>query len=152
MFKNEVVLTKDGLEKMRENYELLKARYRSVSQDLRRSIRDGEGRDPIVQIKGLEQEVLLGDIEKLERLLMRAKIIKKVSRPTSARRGMRVRYEESGKSYDVTLVDPLEANPYEGYISVESPIGRALLGCKPNETVSALTPVGVKTLTIVKLG
>lgn len=152
MYKNNVALTRDGLVKMRENYELLKARYKAVSRDLRRSIQDGEGRDPIVQIKGLEQQFLQGDIERMERLLMRAKIIRTVTRPKKVRPGMRVRYEESGRTHDVLLVDPLEADPYEGYVSVESPIGRALLGAKLHQTVTAVTPAGSKTLTVVNIG
>lgn len=149
MYKNDVALTKDGLVKLRENYERLKARYKAVSRDLRRSIQDGEGRDSIVQIKGLEQQFLQGDIERLERLLMRAKIIRTVTRSKTVKPGMKVRYEEAGTEHNVMLVDPLEADPYEGHISTESPIGRALIGAKPGQTVTATTPAGEKTLTVV---
>jgi transcription elongation factor GreA len=152
MYKNDVVLTKDGLGRLRENYELLKSRYKAVSRDLRRSIQDGEGRDPIVQIKGLEQQFLQGDIERLERLLLRAKIIRKVARPKSAQAGMKVRYEESNTEHEITLVDPLEADPYNGCISVESPIGSALLGGHLHDTVDVLTPAGSKRLTITSIG
>lgn len=148
MYKNEVTLTKDGLLRMRENYERLKARYKEVSRELRRSIQDGEANDPIVQIKGLEQEFLLGDIQKLEVLLLGAKLIRKVRHPKYARAGMRVQYKEDDKLFDVTLVDSIEADPHRGLISVESPIGRALLNHKVDDAVVALTPVGTKRLTI----
>lgn len=151
MYKNEVTLTKDGLLRLRENYEHLKARYREVSRELRRSIQDGESHDPIVQIKGLEQEFLFGDIQKLERLLLSAKIIRKARRPKRVRAGMRVQYEEAGKTFTITLVDPLEADPPRGFISVKSPIGSALMGHKLHETVAATTPVGTKKLTIINL-
>lgn len=151
MYKNEVTLTKDGLARLQENYERLKTRYRDVSRELRLRIRDGDGQDPVVQIKSLEQEFLQGDIQKMEKLLLTAKTVEAVANPEFVQAGMRVQYEESGKTFSVTLVDPLEADPPNGYISVRSPIGSALLGHKPSETVTAITPVGTKLLTIITI-
>ena len=56
----------------------------------------------------------------------------------------RVTYEErpGGTRRTVVLVHPTEANVAGGRVSVLSPIGRALLGRRPGETVDAGAPMG----------
>lgn len=44
--------------------------------------------------------------------------------------------DQQGQLFRYTLVDSLEANPSDGRISVESPLGKTLLERKPNETIS----------------
>lgn len=56
--------------------------------------------------------------------------------------------EETGDEWDVTIVGPLEADPMEDRISYESPLGNALVGHKPGETVSAEVPAGIVTYQI----
>lgn len=70
-----------------------------------------------------------------------------VSEPTNGQRietGSRVRYRDaaSGGEAEVTLVHPLEASVPEGKLSVESPVGRALVGAAPGDEVSFATPRG----------
>ncbi len=47
-----------------------------------------------------------------------------------------------------TLVSPHEANIHEGKISIKSPIGQALVGHKPGDTVSVKVPAGTIELRI----
>ena len=49
------------------------------------------------------------------------------------------------------IVGPAEADPREGRISHESPIGRALLGKKANDEVKVNVPKGIITLKIMKV-
>ena len=53
-----------------------------------------------------------------------------------------------GETREVTLVHPLEVSVAEGKISVESPIGEALLGARAGEQVGLSTPRGEKQLQI----
>lgn len=48
--------------------------------------------------------------------------------------GATVNITMSGKKFTYTIVGPVEANPLEGKISHESPIGKELLGRKANES------------------
>jgi transcription elongation factor GreA len=57
--------------------------------------------------------------------------------------------EESGDTWDLTLVGPLEADPLEDRISFESPLGSALLGRGVGEVVQAQAPAGVVRYEIV---
>ena len=57
--------------------------------------------------------------------------------------------EGSKKNYKV--VGSAEAAPLQGKISIESPVGRALLGHKVGDKIDVETPSGVVKLTIVKI-
>ena len=58
------------------------------------------------------------------------------------------RDDSDGETKEVTLVHPLEVSVAEGKISVESPIGEALLGARAGEKVGLSTPRGEKQLQI----
>ncbi len=62
------------------------------------------------------------------------------------------RDEGSGKVTNATLVHPLEAAPAEGRVSVESPVGKALLGGAKGAKVTFETPGGTKQLEILEVG
>jgi transcription elongation factor GreA len=60
---------------------------------------------------------------------------------------------ESGKVTEVTLVHQLEADLAAGKLSVDSPIGQALLGTSKGDEVSFETPRGgTKRLEVLKVG
>jgi transcription elongation factor GreA len=63
-----------------------------------------------------------------------------------------VKDEKTGKSQKFTIVGSAEANPADSKLSNESPVGRALLGHKRNETVSVQVPKGpARKLKITKI-
>lgn len=63
---------------------------------------------------------------------------------------VRVRHQD-GEEASYMLVAPPEAAPRRGRLSVESPIGRALVGRKPGEEVVAETPNGLERLVVLQL-
>ena len=48
----------------------------------------------------------------------------------------------SGKEFRYTLVDPREANPANGKLSVASPLGKVLLDKEKGQTVEVVAPAG----------
>ncbi len=58
---------------------------------------------------------------------------------------------ELGEETEYKIVGTAEADPINGKISDESPIGKALIGHKEGETVVAETPDGELEFTIVKI-
>ncbi len=66
-----------------------------------------------------------------------------------AQPGSRVRVRDADGEEEYTLVRRGEADPAQGRISVESPVGRALLGGARGDEVTVQTPAGVRALTIV---
>lgn len=59
--------------------------------------------------------------------------------------------EQDGKKIEYEIVGDYEANPANHKISAYSPIGRALQGRKPDDTVKIETPNGTKVLKILKV-
>lgn len=67
--------------------------------------------------------------------------------------GSRVTLLDTEKNNQVSyhLVTPEEADASQGLISINSPIGRALLGKQEGEEVKVQTPAGVRTFEVVRL-
>jgi transcription elongation factor GreB len=59
--------------------------------------------------------------------------------------------DEAGRRGTVRLVGPDEADPRQGLLSVASPVGRALLGRRPGDTVVVERPRGATELTVVSV-
>ena len=94
-----------------------------------------------------EQKVAEGRILEIQDILKNAKIIENQSSEKISL-GSTVTVELKGKSFTYNIVGPVEANPLEGKISNESPVGKALLGKKsgdeytlPNGTTGKITKV-----------
>ena len=97
-----------------------------------------------------EQAFVEGEIARLERILSSAEIIAEVSSKDRVMVGSVVTVVEKGtKEQEVYhLVGSAEANPREGKISTESPLGKALMGAKVGEKVEVNAPDGKLTFTI----
>jgi transcription elongation factor GreA len=59
---------------------------------------------------------------------------------SSVQLGSRVLLQDDDQKLEYMVVDPLEADPSEGKISHESPLGRALLGKVVNSWVKVVAP------------
>lgn len=66
--------------------------------------------------------------------------------------GDKVTVSLNDKEMEFNLVGAIEADPLNGKISHESPLGAALMGKKVGETATVKTPKGEKTYKIVKIG
>ena len=88
-----------------------------------------------------EQGVVETRIADIEDILLNAEIIKGGSR-TNVSLGSKVELKTADKTVFYTVVGPVEADPLEGRISNESPIGVALFGKKVGDKVSIKTPKG----------
>lgn len=87
----------------------------------------------------------------LRRLLLRAKIYSPHKEHNKIHIGSKIKVQiEGSKPTEVTLVSSEEASPQEGKISVDSPIGQALLSGKVGEETFAETPAGTLKITILK--
>ena len=83
-------------------------------------------------------------------LLASAETIEDQPRDGVIRLGARVKIRHAdGEEASYMLVSPAEADPRRGRISEESPIGRALVGRRKNEEVTAETPSGPEHLVVL---
>lgn len=151
-------ITKDGLEKLKQELEELKTVKRlEIAEKLQRSIAFGDlSENAEYQEAKEEQAFLEGRIDELEAAVESAVIIEtnhnNGSRVVSI--GSKVVVEQTnppGPKSTFVIVGSEEASPSEGRISNASPIGMMLLGHGVEETVSARTPAGVKQYRIVSI-
>jgi transcription elongation factor GreA len=75
-----------------------------------------------------------------------------VSEHGTARVGSRVRIHDADGELEFVLVGPEDADAFEERISIDSPLGSALLGRHRGERVSFLAPGGILAVTIVYVG
>jgi len=96
------------------------------------------------------QGLLETRITEIETILQNASIIRAGSSSTVTL-GSTVELEANGKAVVYTVVGPVEADPLEGRVSNESPIGQALMGKAVGDTVTISTPKGELAYTVVAL-
>ena len=91
-------------------------------------------------------------IRQLEHQLAHAEVVEAPSGDTAGVYStMRFRDEATGKVSEMTLVHPLEASMADGKLSVDSPVGRALIGSSEGDSVEVSTPRGSKRLEILEI-
>ena len=153
--EQEVYLTAEGAARLRAELEELKGPKREeMARRLRSAIQMGDLSENADYHKAKEDQGFMeGRIQELERLLKHAKIIDETGIPTDTIQvGSRVTVQEGGDPAETYfLVGATEADPRNGKISNESPIGKALLGGHVGDEVVVSTPGGEIRLKILKI-
>jgi len=98
-----------------------------------------------------EQGIVETRIAEIEDILMNAEEIKNGHSKT-VHLGSKVTLKNDTKEVTYTIVGAVEANPVDGKISDQSPIGQQLMGKKVGEDVTITTPKGSTTYSIVSVG
>jgi transcription elongation factor GreA len=150
----EKYLTPEGAEKVRaELKELIEVKRPEIAGRLREAIKMGDLSENADYIMAKEDQAFLeGRILELQELLRAATIIAEAAPDGVVNMGSRVTVQEAGQDPEAfLLVGAKEADPRQGKISNESPIGRALLGRRAGDTVRIETPAGTTKMKIVKV-
>ena len=141
-----VYLTREGIERLKSELdELVNVRRPALAKRLRRAIQQGDLSENADYIAAKEEQGFLeGRIQEIEAMLRNAVLIEENGPTDEVRLGSRVTVVEEGAEDAETfrLVGPAEADPDNGCISYESPLGRALLGHRVGETVRVEAPAG----------
>jgi transcription elongation factor GreA len=150
----EYYLTEEGAERLRvELIELKGTKRTELAARLRTAIQQGDLSENADYSKAKEDQAFLeGRIQELEALLGRAVIITESGGDGSIGVGSKVVLREKGREpVKYFLVGAQEADPRNGKISNESPIGRALLGHRKGDKIEAQTPAGPLTFEILEV-
>ncbi|MCB0057182.1 MAG: transcription elongation factor GreA [Caldilineaceae bacterium] len=151
-----VYLTPEGLKKVKDELEYLTTtRRREVAQMIAEAKAEGDisenaGYDEAKTAQGF----LEGRIRELEIILKNAKVINDADvAPDVVVIGRTVVVREQGTEMEeeYTIVGPPEANPAQGRISNESPMGRALLNKRAGDEAVVVSPGGEIVFEIVKV-
>jgi len=148
-------LTEDGEKKLRAELEHLTGTVRiELSKRLRSAIQMGDlSENADYHAAKEEQSFIEGRIAYITQLLRNVVIIDENKRQSGiVEIGSKVTIQEgAGPDMTYTIVGPQEADPMNGRMSFNSPIGQALIGRAPGDLVDVTTPVGVKIFTIKKI-
>ena len=149
-------ITREGYERLRaELEELVTIKRRQIADDLREAREDGtepgENR-PVAEALD-DHAALERRIDEHESALAVARIgdppadgVAGIGQPVS------IRLAPGAAPVHYHLVGPIEADPATRRISIESPIGQALIGHSAGDTVEVETPGGVRVVEIVSVG
>ena len=148
------LITKEGLEKMQKELEDLRTTKRAeVAQRLKEAIAMGDLSENSEYDEAKNaQSFLEGRIVQLEQQIRTAQIIVK-GKKNRIDVGSTVTIEDMEEyvKETVTIVGSAESNPFEGRISNESPVGRALVGAKAGDIVEADAPNSVIKYKVISI-
>jgi transcription elongation factor GreA len=146
-------LTPEGAEKLRaELKELTGPRREALAQRLRSAIQMGDLSENADYHKAKEDQAFLeGRIQEIEAVLRNAVIVEKTNSEVVTVGSTVTVQEESFDPETYYVVGAREADPRNGKISNESPIGRALMDHKVGDVVEAETPGGKLKIKILKV-
>lgn len=148
-------LTRQGYNKLQEELEFLRTvKRQEVAHRLHEAMEGGELiEDAEYEAAKNEQAFVEGRIQELQDLLANARMIDESTHSgDTIQVGSTVTIsEDEGATEKYTIVGPAEANPREGLISNESPLGKALMGHRANDTIKVDAPAGAFAVRVVKV-
>lgn len=146
-------LTPEGLIELDNRLKHLKeVRRPEVAERLRQALEEGGDLSENAEYEDAknEQAFVEGEIIRLDTILGSAQVIEATGKKDVVSLGSHVTVLEQGTTDKEVyhLVGSAEANPSEGKISLESPLGKAMMGAKKGEKVLVNAPGGAITFVI----
>jgi len=147
-----VPLTREGLAKLEKELEYLRTvRRQEVAERIHaaKELASTQNNAEYEDAKN-EQAFVEGRILTLEKIIQNAELIdeEEAHRSKKVQLGSKVTVQTARGKETYTIVGSAEAEPKEGRISNESPVGRALIGKGVGDAVHVEAPAGVIRLTI----
>ena len=155
MSQKKYMFTPKGLAKLKAELEhLRKVRRQEVAEKMQRTREAGPITDDAEYEEAKnEQAFIEGRILTLENMIDYAVISTPDRHNPLVEFGDRITVlNQEGKKEVFTIVGSAEANAKQGNISLESPVGQALLGKRVGNEVEVIVPGGVIKLTIINIG
>ncbi len=150
-----IFLTAEGIENLRQELDyLVNVRRPELARILRKAIQQGDLSENADYIAAKEEQAFLeGRIRQIETMLRYAVVIESDGPEGVVRLGSRVTVMEEGRDEPEVfqIVGPAEADPLNGKVSDESPLGRALLGCRVGDVVTVDAPAGRITFRVLDI-
>lgn len=145
-------VTAQGVDDLRNELEELVANRGAVAERIKTAREFGDlSENAEYSAARQEQEKSESRIAEIENILENHEIIAEPKKGDSIQIGNTVELKNTDGTRTFTIVGSVEANPTEGKISDESPIGMALLGKKLGEDVEIVTPAKSATFKIAKI-
>ena len=150
----EVYLTSAGHERLQKEYdELTTGGRKKIAEMIKTAKEYGDLSENSEYADAKDQQVFIeGRIAELEHILKNASIIDESHKNCkTVNVGCSVHVELEDGEMEFRIVGSAEADPEKGWISNESPIGKALLGKKPGDEIEVTVPAGTIKYKINKI-
>ncbi len=143
MTKDKVFLTNEGLKKLQKEYGYLTGEKRKeITARIAKAREYGDiSENSEYDTARDEQSFAEGRILELEEILRNYKIIEPKSNNDTVTVGSKVKVNVNGEDDEFVIVSSVEADPMQGKISNESPVGQALLGAKKGDVVTIASTI-----------
>ena len=144
--------TKEGLKKLKEELEYLKTKkQKEVAERLRKAIAFGDLSENFEYADAKEEQTMLqAKIADLGNAIAEVKVVEDNEKSDKVHIGSTVEVEGAGKQ-TFTVVTANDADPLQGKISVESPMGEALMGKRVGDKAVVELPAGPMEYKILKI-
>jgi transcription elongation factor GreA len=150
-----IYLTPEGIDDLRSELDhLVNVKRSALADRLHKAIQQGDLSENADYITAKEEQGFLeGRIQQIEVMLRRAVAIGEANSSDQVALGSTVVVvENGGKAVEqYHIVGSAEANPTNGKVSYESPVGKALLGHRVGDTVAVRVPAGEIAFTVVAI-
>lgn len=146
-------LTEEGVAELKAELAKLVGERSEVAERIKTAREFGDlAENAEYQVARQEQEKNEARIAEIEHIIGNVEVIKSGSGGSKVRLGSKVKLEGGpGKVKEFQVVGTVEADPLDGKISDESPIGLALMGKKLGEHVEIKTPAETTTYKIAAI-
>ena len=137
-------LTKEGVEELEKELELLNSKKPEIADAIRTARELGDLKENAeYQAARADQENNENRISEITNILQNVEIIKKPKGDSKVQLGSSVKLKNGKQVKEFKVVGTVEADPLNGKISDESPIGSALIGKKLGDMVEIKTATEV---------
>ena len=152
----EIVLTKEGYDKIvAERDELVAVKRGEVAERIKEAISYGDiSENAEYDAAKNEQAELENRISYLENMMRKAKVVQDGDvKGDAVGIGLKVKVKDtdSGETMEFSIVGATESDPFNGKITSEAAIGKALMGHKKGDVVQIEVPDGVMNYKIEKI-
>lgn len=152
---DEILLSREGYDKLTKELEELRINERQrIADNIREAKSHGDLRENAMYHEAkLNQKRLEGRIVEIERTLQYAKVLEAEDEVEGgANLGTTVSLkDDTDDLWEIQLVGAFEADPTEDRISVDSPLGKCVLGKKVGDIVEFEAPAGIQKYEIVEV-
>jgi len=150
--KKQFHLTKEGIQELEQELADLIAERGPIAERIKNAREFGDlTENAEYSAAREEQERTETRIAEIENILQNVEIIKKPRGDSKVQLGSKVTLKNNGKTKEFQVVGTVEADPMNGKISDESPLGQALLGKKVGDDVEIKTPVETSVFKITSI-
>ncbi|MFA6391370.1 MAG: transcription elongation factor GreA [Patescibacteria group bacterium] len=153
MEDNNTFITKEGLERLKLELQNLKTiKRKQIAERIREAKELGDLSENAEYTEAKEEQAFAeGKIIEIEHVIKNCQVIESDKISDTVTVGSKIKISADDKEFSYTIVGSNEADPANGRISNESPMGKAFLGRKSGDLIDVKIPQGIRKFQIISI-